>query len=243
MIELIHFTKRYAKKNAPAVHDLNMSCRPGTITGLLGLNGAGKTTVLKAVCARHFATSGAVIVNELNASDEAEKVRLATGFVSEQAMLPGEYTVLEYIRLRAALYGLSGCAADEALERTLDWCALGDVRHQKIRTLSKGYAERVNFAQALVHNPPVLVLDEPASGLDPAQIVQMRALIKRLLPERTILLSTHLMQEVDALCDTVYILHKGACVASGKPEHIVRETGAENIEKAFFALTSDGKSS
>ncbi len=242
VIALENVTKSYSKKNAPAVQGFSMQCRRGTVTGLLGLNGAGKTTVLKAVCARHFATSGAVTICGVDAAAEPEAVRMLTGFVSEQSVLPGEYSVSEYLFMRSALFGLSGSAQKAAVERVTAQCALDDVTKQKIRSLSKGFLERVNFAQALVHNPPVLVLDEPASGLDPAQIVRMRALVKQLLPEHTVLLSTHLMQEVDALCDTVYILHKGSCVAHGTALEIVAATHTSSLEEAFFALTGSKES-
>lgn len=239
MIALSAFAKIYGSgKHAPAVEGFDMQCAPGTVTGLLGLNGAGKTTVLKAVCARHFATSGSVCVCGHDAASEPEIVRRLTGFVSEIASLPGEYTVAEYLKERAVLYGLSGSALTDACARVVKQCSLEDVLHKKIRSLSKGYAERVNFAQALIHNPPVLVLDEPASGLDPAQIVRMRALVKSLLPEHTVLLSTHLMQEVEALCDTVYILHKGRCVAHGTAAEIAEAAHADSLEKAFFLLTN-----
>lgn len=238
MIELVNFTKYYGRTKIPAVQGFSMTCKPGTVTGLLGLNGAGKTTVLKAVCARHFATKGAVRINGIDAAENAEKVRSMTGFVSEMSLLPAEYTVEEFLMQRAQLYGIE---PQEALFRVIKQCALEEVASKKIKTLSKGFSERVNFAQALIHNPAILVLDEPASGLDPAQIVRMRSLVKSLLPEHTVLLSTHLMQEVDALCDYVYILHQGRCIAHGNAKSIAQTHNCTSLEEAFFKLTAAGQ--
>lgn len=238
MIELNAFSKMYAA--TPAVRDVSLVCREGTVTGLLGENGAGKTTILRAVCAQHFATSGTVRVNGIDAAEFPAEVRALTGFVGEQVRLPPEYTVQEYLTMRARLYGLEmrgGAAEPVAVARVIAQCALEDVQQMRLRALSKGYAERVRFAQALVHNPPVLVLDEPAGGLDPAQIVRLRALVKRLLPSHTVLLSTHLMQEVDALCDYVYIMHRGRCVAHGTAAEIAAAHECDTLEQAFFKLT------
>ncbi|MBQ7158330.1 MAG: ABC transporter ATP-binding protein [Treponema sp.] len=239
MIELTAFTKIYAA--TPAVQDFSLTCADGTITGLLGENGAGKTTILKAVAAQHFATSGTVHVNGVNASENPAKVRAITGFVSEQAKLPAEYTVRELLTMTAQLHSVPESA--HAVESVAEQCGIIDVLSKKISTLSKGYQERVSFANALVYNPPVLVLDEPASGLDPAQIVRMRALVKSLAKGRTILLSTHLMQEVDALCDTICILHKGRAVAHGTADEIARANGVASLEEAFFALVASSEPS
>ena len=257
MIELTNFSKSYSSKNDSfAVKDFSMVCKKGEITGLLGLNGAGKTTILKAICARHFATSGSVLVEGLNASEESEKVREITGFVAEEPHFPGEYTVFEYLKMVAELHGMNSKTRmntdERGLEKKQSACIcvnprlihslyLEELLRKKIRTLSKGQRERVNFAQALIYTPSVLVLDEPASGLDPAQIVNMRALVKSLKSDHTILLSTHLMQEVEALCDRVYIIHEGRLAASGTAEEIARASGCKNLEEAFFKITTEGK--
>ena len=260
MIQLTAFTKSYtSRKSAPfAVQDFSMLCQTGEITGILGLNGAGKTTILKAITARHFATSGEVLVNGINASENAETVRSITGFVAEEPNLPGEYTVAEYLNMVAELHGINStqintdkhgskeksssasirlarCATHP---RLIDQLSLEELFPKKIKTLSKGQRERVNFAQALIHNPSVLVLDEPASGLDPAQILKMRSLVKSLKADHTILLSTHLMQEVEALCDKVYIIHEGRLAASGTADEIAAQFNCKNLEEAFFKITS-----
>jgi ABC-2 type transport system ATP-binding protein len=258
MIQLTNFTKSYSSKSPFAVSDINMTCEKGEITGILGLNGAGKTTILKAITARHFATSGSVLVEGIEAGENAEQVRNLTGFVEEEPNLPGEYTVEEYLSQVFSLHKERESHTDSILLRKIKnqnnkwgfrrnpesvWqyenlLFLSDLLSRKIKTLSKGQRQRVNFAQALIYNPSVLVLDEPASGLDPAQIINMRSLVKSLKDEHTILLSTHLMQEVDSLCDKVYILHEGRIAASGRPDEIASQFKCKNLEEAFFKITS-----
>jgi len=231
MIELIDFSKSYSSKNDFAVKNINMICKDGEITGLLGLNGAGKTTILKAICGRHIATGGKVLIDGIDASENLEKARNITGFVEEEPALPGEYTVCEYLKMTAGLHGFDfeGTGLKEP--------DISDIIGKKIKTLSKGQRQRVNFAKSLVYNPKVLVFDEPASGLDPAQIIKMRSLVKALKVGRTILLSTHLMQEAEALCDKVYILHGGKIVSFGSIGQILSETKTQTLEDAFFYLT------
>ena len=254
MIQLTNFTKSYSSKSPFAVSDINMTCEKGCITGILGLNGAGKTTILKAITARHFATRGSVLIEGIEAGENAEQVRNLTGFVEEEPKLPGEYTVEEYLNMVASLHGLktqmhadkrrlknndiNSSASICVNPRLIESLSLKEIFPKKIKTLSKGQRQRVNFAQALIYNPSVLVLDEPASGLDPAQIINMRSLVKSLKADHTILLSTHLMQEVDSLCDKVYILHEGKIAASGRPDEIASQFKCKNLEEAFFKITS-----
>ena len=255
MIQLTNFTKSYSSKSPFTVSDINMTCEKGYITGILGLNGAGKTTILKAITARHFATSGSVLVEGIEAGENAEQVRNLTGFVEEEPKLPGEYTVEEYLSQVFSLHQEKESHTDSEFLRNSNskmilrskiesvWqyensLSISDLLPKKIKTLSKGQRQRVNFAQALIYNPSVLVLDEPASGLDPAQIINMRSLVKSLKADHTILLSTHLMQEVDSLCDKVYILHEGKIAASGRPDEIASQFKCKNLEEAFFKITS-----
>lgn len=239
MIELQNFSKRF--KDKIAVNDFSMICREGEITGILGLNGAGKTTILKAICGRHFATSGKVLVNGIDASEETERIRNLTGFVMEQSNLPEELKVSEFLKMTYSLHCTSSSKneCEEALSNVKKTFSLDSVWNEKIKNLSKGFKERVNFSQALVYNPPVLVLDEPASGLDPAQIMNMRKTVKFLKQNHTIILSTHLMQEVDALCDRIYILNKGKCAASGTAQEIIKNNNKNNLEEVFFELTKE----
>ena len=233
MIELKNFSREY--DSFKAVSNLSYTFEKGTITGILGPNGAGKTTILKALTGRHFASEGKVIFSEtIDAAQAPEKIRNLTGFVEETASLPGEYTVKEYITFVAELHGCNQAAVENVIKK----CSLEEYKNKKINSLSKGYKERVNFAQALVYNPEILILDEPASGLDPQQIVNMRALVKDLSKDHTIILSTHLMQEVEALCEKVLIINHGKLLAQGTKDEIVKNTVTKNLEEAFFKLTS-----
>ena len=254
MIEVDSFTKIYGMKktDSKAVDGVSFVARPGVITGLLGPNGAGKTTILKAICALHYPTEGAVRVMGRDVESFPVEVRSLVGYVSEQPALIGSLTAKDFLQYAGELRfagragvqvaGAEGQAVSQeslsqAVERVVEECQLQEVLHKPISHLSKGYRQRLSFAQALLHNPPVLVLDEPVSGLDPAQIRQMRDMIKRLSREKTILLSTHLMQEVEALCQQVHIISRGRLVASGSAQEITATTGTKNFEDAFLKLT------
>lgn len=239
MVELKSFSKKYSSHSENfAVKDFSLVCESAKITGILGLNGAGKTTILKAICAQHFATEGQVLVDLLDASEFPQKIRNLTGFVQEEPDLKPNFTVIEYIKMSAMLHN---CPL-ENVEKVIKECSLEEVKFKKIKTLSKGFRERVNFAQALVYNPPVLVLDEPASGLDPNQIINMRALVKELAKEKTIILSTHLMQEAESLCDTICIIFNGQKKIHGTISQILSETGTKSLEEAFMSLVSQKES-
>ena len=241
MIEVDSFTKIYGMKKSggKAVDGVSFVARPGVITGLLGPNGAGKTTILKAICALHYPTEGAVRVMGRDVESFPVEVRSLVGYVSEQPALIGSLTTKEFLHYAGELRfaGRAGAVVADAVERVVEECQLQEVFHKPISHLSKGYRQRLSFAQALLHNPPVLVLDEPVSGLDPAQIRQMRDMIKRLGSEKTILLSTHLMQEVEALCQQVHIISRGRLVASGSAQEIAAATGTKSFEDAFLKLT------
>ncbi len=232
MIELIDFCKQYGGKSA--VENVTMTVNSGEITALLGENGAGKTTILRAVCALHFASAGIVRVC---GSEDAESIKENTGYVPEIPVLYADFTVWEMLKYACEMRGIFGSAQKTAMERVIADCALESVLDKKTKTLSKGFSQRVSFAAALVHNPRVIVLDEPASGLDPSQIKQMRNLVKKLGKERTVLLSTHLMQEVDALAEKIFILKKGRIAASGTAAQIAQNTGCKTLEDSFIKLS------
>ena len=237
MVSLVDFTKAY--NSSVAVDKVNMNFEKGKITGILGPNGAGKTTILKAICARHFATKGKVLVNQIDAQEESEEIKKITGFVEESAVLNSSLTVLEYLNFKAELYKVPA----EKIDSTIKLCSLEEVKNKKVKNLSKGYMERVNFAGALIYDPEVLILDEPATGLDPAQIIKMRSLVKELAASKTIILSTHLMQEAEALCDKIYILNRGKVLAEGSIYEICKLTGCADLEKSYFKLIeNDGGS-
>jgi len=237
MIELVDFSKSY-EKNLFAVKNVNLKAENGQITGLLGLNGTGKTTIIKAITGNHFATSGKILITEkngfkFNIEENIEKAKKIIGYVPEQIFFPNRLKVEEYISLVKMQFSVS----DEDLEKTINLCGLSEVLSKKIGTLSKGYRQRLGFAQALIHNPENIVLDEPVNGLDPAQIIQMRKLIKKIAETKTVIISTHLMQEVEALCTKIYILNNGSIAIDGTEQEILLKTGTKNIENAFLKAT------
>jgi ABC-2 type transport system ATP-binding protein len=246
MIELADFSKTYGrgKNSVAAVEHVSFTVEKGNVTALLGSNGAGKTTILRAVCALHYASSGHIFVSgsdgiRHDAAEESAFVKRLIGFVPEQNLLPKEQTVAELLEECAVVRGLQGSELQRALVRVVSECSLQSVYTKKIKTLSKGFCQRVSFAQALIADPPNIVLDEPASGLDPAQIAQIRTLIKKIAAEKTVLLSTHIMQEVTEVCSSVIILSHGKLAAAGTEKSIAEQYGAKNLEEAFLKLAGD----
>ncbi|MCR5386591.1 MAG: ABC transporter ATP-binding protein [Treponema sp.] len=242
MIELVDFTKEYKtffNQKKTAAHNVSFVAKPKSITGLLGPNGAGKTTVIKAICSIHYATSGSVYIydsnkNKFDAALQVERAKRLIGYVSENPHLYRNYSVLEYLKMTQEIWN---CADRESLRKVIEMFGLGDVLKQKISTLSKGFCQRVNFAASLIHDPEVLVLDEPASGLDPNQIIETRKIIKKLAATKTVLLSTHIMSEAESLCDDVVIMSEGKVLASDSVENIKKKTKSKNLEQAYINLT------
>ena len=240
MIELSNISKSYNSKNGFAVKDVSLTIKDGEITGLLGPNGSGKTTIIKAICGFHFPTKGSVIItapdgSRFNTEDSPELCMKYTGYVPEIPLLPKDMTVKEFLCYAAEAHKCENIV--QALEEVIESCSLENFITKKIATLSKGQKQRVSFAQAIIHNPPNLILDEPVSGLDPAQIIQMRELIHKLSKDKAILMSTHILQEVRSLCSDIYIMSKGKLTASGSEEQISKEAGCHSLEEAFIKLT------
>lgn len=247
MIELADFCKTYTagKKTCRAADHVSFTARDGSVTALLGPNGAGKTTILKAVCAVHYADEGHVYVygnagDRYDAAEESAAVKQITGFVPEISSLPKDMTCAELLDERAQMLGFSGKEKDKAVARASESCSIGSVFTEKTGKLSKGFCQRVSFSLALLGDPQNLVLDEPVSGLDPAQIAQIRQIVKQAAQTKAVLLSTHLMQEVSALCSHVIILSHGKVAADGTEESVRRSCGAADIEAAFMKLTGGG---
>jgi ABC-2 type transport system ATP-binding protein len=218
MIEVEKLGKSYG--NFPAVIDADFAVRPGEIVGLLGPNGAGKTSIMKVLTGYHFPTSGTAKVKGFDVSEHPLEVKAATGYLPESAPFYGEFTVEEYLCFVAEARKIGVKERTRALSRVVEECGLEKVFYRGIDRLSKGYRQRTCLAQALLHDPPVLILDEPTSGLDPNQIIEIRGLIKRLGSQKTVILSTHILQEVEALCDRVLIMNEGRIVAEGTREEI-----------------------
>lgn len=247
MIQLEHFCKTYKSFffTKEAVKDVSFKAEKNSITGLIGPNGAGKTTIIKAICGLHLPTSGNVFVydkdgNSFSTEEQETQVKKLIGYVSEKPVLYKNFTVYEYLNLMAELWQIKD--KEKAIKSVAKECFLQDVMTQKISSLSKGYCQRLSFASALIHNPQVLVLDEPSSGLDPAQIIEMRSLILKMAKTKTVLLSTHIMSEAEILCDQAVIINEGKLVASGKVQDIIKNTKAKNLEDAYIRLTLKGKS-
>ncbi|MDH3745462.1 MAG: ABC transporter ATP-binding protein, partial [Acidobacteriota bacterium] len=216
MIEAQGLTRRYG--NYVAVDDVSFNIAEGEIVGILGPNGAGKTTTLRMITGFLPPTLGRITVNGTDLVSDPVGARRHLGYLPENVALYPDMRVSEYLAYRARLEGLGRSEAASRINRSVERCLLTDVKDQIIGTLSKGYRQRVGLATAILHRPRVLVLDEPTVGLDPKQIIAIRELIRELARESTLLLSTHILPEVELLCDRVMIIDRGKIVAEGTPE-------------------------
>ncbi len=218
MIEVANLTKRYPGRTAVA--DVSFQVGAGEIVGLLGPNGAGKSTIMRVLSCFMPASSGTVRVAGFDVFSQADEVRRRIGYMPENNPLHRDMRVKEYLRFRASLKGLSRGHARERVDIVMDQCGLVEVRHRIIAHLSKGYQQRVGLADALVHEPQLIILDEPTIGLDPNQIRSVRQLIKSLAGQHTVLISTHILHEVDMTCSRVLILDKGRILAHDTPDNL-----------------------
>ncbi len=213
MIQVENLSKRFGE--IQAIQDLGFTVNDGEILGFLGPNGAGKSTTLRIITTYLTPTAGRVTIDDLDVATESAQVRARIGYLPEQNPLYNEMTAYDQLRFAAAARGITGQAFAAALRRVSGECGLGEVVHRPIGELSKGYRQRVGLAQAIIHDPEILILDEPTSGLDPNQIAEIRGLIKQLGREKTVIISSHILQEVQAVADRMIILNKGRVVADG----------------------------
>ena len=220
MIKVEGLTKTYA--GVKAIKDLDFTVEKGEIVGFLGPNGAGKSTTMRILSCYLPATSGCAEVAGLDVSTHSREVRSRVGYMPENVALYPEMRVQEYLEYRAALKGIRGRTNRQRVNAVKELCSLRDVEHKLIGALSKGYRQRVGLADALLHDPDLLILDEPTIGLDPNQIRQVRQLIKDLGKRHTILLSTHILPEVEMTCSRVLIINRGQIAASDTPEALAR---------------------
>ncbi len=218
MIEVEGLTKRFVEKDAVA--NVSFFVPEGEVLGFLGPNGAGKTTTMRMITGFLPPTSGSVKVAGLDVAADSLAVRARIGYLPENVALYPEMRVEEYLRFRAAIEGVGRADMRARVDEAAERCMISDVRRQVIGTLSKGYRQRVGLAGALIHRPPVLILDEPTVGLDPRQIVKIRELITELGREHTVILSTHILPEVEQVCRRVLIIDNGKLVADGTPEQL-----------------------
>jgi ABC-2 type transport system ATP-binding protein len=216
MIEVENLSKTYVSE--PVVKDLSFFVPEGQVLGFLGPNGAGKTTVMRMLTAFLPPTTGRVVVAGVDLEQDPVGLRRNVGYLPENVPLYPEMRVDEYLRFRAEVEGVPHSEVRSRADGVVEKCLLGDVRRQVIGTLSKGYRQRVGLAGALIHEPAVLILDEPTVGLDPNQIIKVRELITELGREHTVLLSTHILPEVEQVCERVFIIDRGRIVADGTPD-------------------------
>lgn len=237
MIEVSHLTKQYG--NHLAVDDVSFTVADGQICGLLGPNGAGKSTIMNILTGYLSATSGQVTVAGHPLPEEADAAKACVGYLPEQPPLYPEMTVQEYLTFAAELKGVKKAERKEQVCRAARRTGLETVLPRLIRSLSKGYKQRVGIAQALLGSPRLIILDEPTVGLDPAQVIEIRKLIRELGRAHTVILSSHILSEVQAVCQQILILSKGHLAAAGSLEELTAD--GRSLEEVFLKLT-DGES-
>lgn len=234
MITVRNLTKYYG--DYPAVRDVSFHVDPGKVVGFLGPNGAGKSTTMRILTGYLTATSGKATINGRDVFWDPIEARRNIGYLPESCPLYTEMRVDEYLFFRGGLKGLSVKERKLRSEYVMGRCWLKDVKRQLIGTLSKGYRQRVGLADALIANPPVLILDEPTVGLDPTQIRETRKLIKELGQEHTVLLSTHILSEVEMTCDSVIIIYQGQVAVEGTLEQVKQRHPKGNLEDLFGTI-------
>lgn len=248
MINISNLTKIYGDQKA--VDDISFKVEKGEIVGFLGPNGAGKTTTMKIITCYMPPTMGNVTVGGFSVLEDSLEVRRMIGYLPEANPLYNDMNVVDFLRYIADLRGIIKSSQNSRIQEMVETCGLAEVLHKNISELSKGYRQRVGLAQAMIHDPDVLILDEPTIGLDPNQVVDIRTLIKKLGREKTVILSTHILSEVQSTCDRVVIINRGKIVADssladlqrdleGKPTIMVELLGGEeNVEEKLATVES-----
>ncbi len=227
MIDVQDLTKQYAGRTA--VDHISFRVEPGEIVGFLGPNGAGKSTTMRILSGYMPPSAGRASVNGHDVFRESLQVRQSVGYMPEMAPLYLDMKVKEYLRFRAELKGLRGQEMRRRVGEVMELCAVEEVRRRLIGNLSKGYRQRVALADAIIAKPPLLILDEPTNGLDPVQIRHVRELLRSLRPAHTILLSTHILQEVEQTCDRVVMIHQGKIRATDTPANLTRQLHTSSL--------------
>lgn len=236
MIEINHLTKRYG--GLTAVDDLSFSVQPGEVLGFLGPNGAGKSTTMKMITGFLAPTSGSVSVCGHDVESAPLAAKSCMGYLPEGAPAYGEMTVRGFLSFIADVRGLSGERRRQRLDDVTGRLALGGVQEQMIETLSKGFKRRVGLAQALLHDPPVLILDEPTDGLDPNQKHEVRTLINTMAKDKIIVISTHILEEVDAVCNRAIIIASGRILADDTPQKLAQRSPSGRLDEVFRSITT-----
>jgi ABC-2 type transport system ATP-binding protein len=235
MIHVENLTKYYG--DYPAVREVSFDVAKGRIVGFLGPNGAGKSTTMRILAGYLTATSGKAIIDGCDVFWDPIGARQKIGYLPESCPLYSELRVEEYLRFRGGLKGMGGRETKKRIEFVLQRCRLVEERRQLIGTLSKGYRQRVGLADALLANPPLLILDEPTAGLDPTQIIETRKLIRDLGDEHTVLLSTHILPEVEMTCDSLIMIHQGRVALQGTLAAVQANYAGKSLEDVFVKIT------
>src|SRR5690625_1444428 len=231
-ISIANLTKTYGRQKA--VDNISYEVKTGEILSFLGPNGAGKSTTMKIITCFISPTSGTVSLNDYNIFDHSRELRSRIGYLPEHTSLYTDMSIADYLKLAARLQNVPESEILPGVRRMIELCGLGPEQHKYIGELSKGYRQRVGLAQALIHDPEVLILDEPTTGLDPNQIAEIRTLIKEIGKEKTVMLSSHILKEVEATCDRIMIINRGRIVADGSTEELRRKArGSEQLLVQF----------
>lgn len=226
-IAVENLTKSYGTQKA--VDTISFQVHTGEILGFLGPNGAGKTTTMKILTCFMAPTEGDIRVGDLSIHDHQDEIKTKIGYLPENNPLYLDMPVLEYLSFTAELQGVPKNNIQNRIEEMVVECGLNEEKYKKIGELSKGYRQRVGLAQAMIHNPEILIFDEPTTGLDPNQIIEIRKLIRELGREKTVILSTHILPEVEAICDRILIINKGKIVADGTPDTLRKQAQGEEM--------------
>lgn len=226
-ITITHLTKQYGAQKA--VDDISFEVKKGEILGFLGPNGAGKTTTMKMITTYLLPDAGAISVGGKDVVNDAQDVRKMIGYLPEHNPLYTDMPVINYLEYCASLQHIPKDRIAKQIRRMVDVCGLDLEKHKNIKELSKGYRQRVGLAQAMIHDPEILILDEPTTGLDPNQIVEIRELIKEIGKEKTVILSTHILPEVEATCDRILIINRGKIVADGTADSLRKQSQGKEV--------------
>ena len=235
MIEVTNLRKTFGPK--VAVDNISFEVKKGEVLGFLGPNGAGKSTTMRMITGFYSPDSGDAVIDGHSIIESPQEAKAAIGYLPENAPSYPDMTVQGFLRFAAEVRGLAGAERDKAVDRSIEMCFLEPVRNQIIDTLSKGYTHRTCLAQSLLHDPKVLILDEPTDGLDPNQKHEARQLIKRLGETKAVIFSTHILEEVDAACSRAMIIDQGQVKANGTPEELKKESETGKLEDLFRKIT------
>ena len=239
-IVIENLTKKYGEQKA--VNNISFEIKTGEVVGFLGPNGAGKSTTMKMITCYMSPSSGDVRLDNLSILDQPEEVKKKIGYLPENNPLYTDMPIVEYLRFAAEIQGVEKSKISSRIAEMIEMCGLDLEKHKKINELSKGYRQRVGLAQAMIHDPEVLILDEPTTGLDPNQIIEIRKLIKKLGKEKTVILSSHILSEVEATCDRILIINRGRIVADGSSETLRKQSqGQELLQVSIEAADEEVK--